>query len=46
ESDVAQIDVNKTFALFFPERRPFFQEGSDVFQSHFNVLYTRQFNDP
>jgi hypothetical protein len=46
ESDVAQIDVNTTFALFFPERRPFFQEGSDLFESHFNVLYTRQINDP
>lgn len=46
ESDVAQIDVNTTFALFFPERRPFFQEGSDLFQSYFQVLYTRQINDP
>ncbi len=46
ESDVAQIDVNTTFALFFPERRPFFLEGSDLFDSYFNVLYTRQINDP
>ncbi|UCC84186.1 MAG: carbohydrate binding family 9 domain-containing protein [Gemmatimonadota bacterium] len=46
ESDVAQIDVNTTFALFFPERRPFFQKGSDLFQSYFQVLYTRQINDP
>lgn len=46
ESDVAQIDVNTTFALFFPEQRPFFQEGSDLFQSYFQVLYTRQINDP
>jgi hypothetical protein len=46
ESDVAQIDVNTTFALFFPERRPFFQEGSDLFRSYFQVLYTRQINDP
>lgn len=46
ESDVAQIDVNTTFALFFPERRPFFQEGSDVFGSFFRTLYTRQINNP
>lgn len=46
ESDVAQIDVNTTFALFFPERRPFFQEGSELFQSYFNLVYTRQINDP
>lgn len=46
ESDVAQIDVNRTFALFFPERRPFFLEGSDLFDTYFDVLYTRQINDP
>jgi hypothetical protein len=46
ESDVAQIDVNTTFALFFPERRPFFQEGSELFDSFFTVVYTRQINDP
>lgn len=46
ESDVAQIDVNTTFALFFPERRPFFQEGSDLYDSWHDVIYTRQINDP
>lgn len=46
ESDVAQIDVNETFALFFPERRPFFQEGSELFQTWVEAVYTRQINDP
>jgi hypothetical protein len=46
ESDVAQIDVNSTFALFYPEARPFFQEGSDLFDTHFNAVYTRSINDP
>ncbi|HUP01517.1 MAG TPA: DUF5916 domain-containing protein [Gemmatimonadota bacterium] len=46
ESDVGQIDVNQTFALFFPERRPFFQEGSDLFETYFDVVHTRQINDP
>ncbi len=46
ESDIAQIDVNTTFALFFPERRPFFQEGSDLFVMPFDVLYTRRINNP
>ena len=46
EADAAQIDVNSTFALFFPERRPFFQEGSDMFQTFFNAVYTRSINDP
>ncbi len=46
ESDAAQIDANTTFALFFPERRPFFQEGSDLFSSAVNAVYTRSINNP
>jgi len=46
EADAAQIDVNSTFALFFPERRPFFQEGSDMFRTYFNAVYTRSINNP
>jgi len=46
ESDAAQIDVNTTFALFYPEHRPFFQEGSDLFHTEFNAVYTRSINDP
>lgn len=46
ESDVAQIDVNSTISLFYPERRPFFQEGSDIFRTLFNSFYTRMINDP
>lgn len=46
EADVAQIDVNTTFALFFPERRPFFQEGGDILSSYTNVIYTRSINAP
>jgi hypothetical protein len=46
ESDAFQIDVNSKFALFYPEKRPFFQEGSDLFNSWFNAVYTRSINDP
>ncbi len=46
ESDAAQIDVNSTFALFYPEKRPFFQEGSDLFETYFEAVYTRSINDP
>jgi len=46
ESDQAQIDVNSTFALFFDERRPFFQEGSDLFNTEIQTVYTRSINDP
>jgi hypothetical protein len=46
ESDAAQVDVNTTFALSYPEKRPFFQEGSDLFITYFNSVYTRSINDP
>lgn len=46
EADADQIDVNTTIALFYPERRPFFQEGSDLFRTLFNSFYTRTVNDP
>ena len=46
ESDAGQIDVNSTFALFFPERRPFFQEGSNLYTTWINAIYTRSINNP
>jgi hypothetical protein len=46
EADAGQIDVNSTIALFYPERRPFFQEGADLFRTMFNSFYTRTVNDP
>jgi len=46
EADDAQIDVNSTFALFFDERRPFFQEGSGLFNTEIQTVYTRSINDP
>jgi hypothetical protein len=46
EADAGQIDVNSTISLLYPERRPFFQEGSDIFRTLFNSFYTRTVNDP
>ena len=46
ESDAAQVDVNTTFALSFPERRPFFQDGADLFETRLPIVYTRSINDP
>lgn len=45
-ADAAQISVNSTFALFYPERRPFFLEGSHFFQTNFNVFYSRMIDNP
>ena len=46
ESDAAQIEVNTTNALYYSERRPFFQEGSDLFETELSAVYTRMINDP
>lgn len=46
EADVSQIDVNNTFALFFPERRPYFNEGNELIDSEINAVYTRAINNP
>jgi hypothetical protein len=46
ESDAGQIDVNTPFALFFPERRPFFQEGSNLYTTWIDAIYTRSINNP
>ena len=46
ETDQLQLNFNDSFALFFPEKRPFFLEGADYFNSQFDVLYTRQIADP
>jgi hypothetical protein len=46
ESDVAQISTNERFALFFPEKRPFFLEGLDLFQTPVQAVYTRTITAP
>ncbi|MGH9362894.1 MAG: DUF5916 domain-containing protein [Thermoanaerobaculia bacterium] len=46
EADVAQLDVNERFALFFPEKRPFFLEGGDYFQTPIQAVFTRTVADP
>lgn len=46
ESDVPQIAANERFALFFPEKRPFFLEGIDLFSTPLQAVYTRSFTSP
>lgn len=51
ESDVGQVDANLRSDLFFSEKRPFFLEGSEIFQmagaSPFtHAVYTRGIVDP
>jgi hypothetical protein len=46
ESDTAQISANERFALFFPEKRPFFLEGVDLLQTPIQAVYTRTISAP
>jgi hypothetical protein len=46
ESDVAQISANERFALFFPEKRPFFLEQLDLFSTPIQAVYTRTITSP
>ncbi len=46
EADVAQLDINTQFALYYPERRPFFLEGATFFNTRFRAVHTRTLADP
>ena len=46
ESDVAVISTNERFALFFPEKRPFFLERVDLFSTPLQAVYTRTITSP
>ena len=48
ESDRPQVEVNQRFALFYPELRPFFIEGAEIFQVQVpaRVVHTRTIVDP
>jgi hypothetical protein len=46
EADALQLTVNRPFAIFFPELRPFFMEGADFFETPLNIVYTRMMREP
>ena len=48
ETDRPQIEVNQRFALFYPELRPFFLEGAEIFNvfGPINFVHTRTIRDP
>ena len=46
EADVAQLDVNTNFSLFYPERRPFFLDSADYFESFLPIVHTRNIGTP
>lgn len=46
EADVGQVTANARFPLFFPEKRPFFLEGLEQYDSPNRLIYTRRVAQP
>jgi hypothetical protein len=46
ESDEPQVTTNQRYEVFFPEKRPFFLENSDYFDTPETLLFTRRIVDP
>src|SRR5438874_9072244 len=46
ESDVGQLAFDPRQALYFPEKRPFFLEGSELLEVPQNLIYTRRIVQP
>lgn len=46
ESDAGQLAFDPRNALYFAEKRPFFLEGSELFQLPNNLIYTRRIQQP
>ncbi len=46
EADQIVVTTNQRFPIFFPEKRPFFLEGIDIFQTPVLAVHTRTIVDP
>ena len=46
ESDEPQVTVNQRFEVFFREKRPFFLENAQFFETPLNLVFTRRIADP
>ncbi|MFN8570635.1 MAG: DUF5916 domain-containing protein [Gemmatimonadaceae bacterium] len=46
EADVGLVTINERFALFIPEKRPFFLEGIELFSTPNQLVYTRRIGTP
>jgi hypothetical protein len=46
EADQPVVTANQRFPLFFPEKRPFFLEGTEIFASPLSLVNTRTIADP
>lgn len=46
EADEPVVSANQRFPIFFEEKRPFFLESSEIFQSQLQTFYSRTIVDP
>ncbi len=46
EADAPVVTANQRFPIFFGEKRPFFLEGADIFQTPIRVFHSRTIVDP
>ena len=46
ESDVTQFSFDPRQSVFYPEKRPFFLDGTEQFDAPANLIYTRRIVQP
>jgi hypothetical protein len=46
EADQLVVTANQRFPIFFEEKRPFFLEGKDIFDTQISAVHTRAIVDP
>ncbi len=46
ESDEPQVTINQRYEVYFPEKRPFFMENANYFQTPINLFFSRRIADP
>ncbi len=46
EADAPVVTANQRFPIFFQEKRPFFLEGKEIFDSPLTPFYSRRIADP
>ncbi len=46
EADAAVVTANQRFPIYFEEKRPFFLEGKEIFDSPLSPFYSRTIVDP
>lgn len=46
EADAPVVTANQRFPIFFEEKRPFFLEGKEIFNTPLSIFYSRTIVDP